>query len=69
MVGNPGTIAFADFIVKGFNAGIPASDLIKAMVDTDERDFVENRADLGVIINNIDAEFNSLFGNDEPMEQ
>ncbi len=38
MVGNPGTIAFADFIVKGFNAGIPASDLIKAMVDTDERD-------------------------------
>ena len=35
MVGNPGTVAFADFIVKGFNAGIPADELIAAMVDTD----------------------------------
>ena len=38
MVGNPGTVAFADFIIKGFDAGIPADDLIKAMVDTDQRD-------------------------------
>ena len=38
MVGNPGTVAFADFIVKGFDAGIPADELIKAMVDTDLRD-------------------------------
>ena len=38
MVGNPGTIAFADFIVKGFDAGIPADELIAAMVDTDLRD-------------------------------
>ena len=38
MVGNPGTISFADFIVKGFNAGIPAEELIKAMVDTDLRE-------------------------------
>lgn len=33
------------------------------VVDTDEHDFVENRSDLGLIINKIDAEFNSLFGN------
>jgi hypothetical protein len=39
------------------------------VVDTDEHDFVENRADLGLIINNIDAEFNSLFGNGEPVKQ
>ena len=39
------------------------------VVDTDEHDFVENRADLGLIINNIDAEFNSLLGNDETQEQ
>jgi deoxyadenosine/deoxycytidine kinase len=32
------------------------------VVDTDEYDFVENRSDLGLIINKIDAEFNSLFG-------
>lgn len=32
------------------------------IVDTDEIDFVENREDLGHIINRIDAEFNSLFG-------
>ena len=38
MVGNPGTVAFADFIVKGFDAGIPADELVKAMVDTDLRD-------------------------------
>ena len=38
MVGNPGTVAFADFIVKGFDAGIPADELIAAMVDTDLRD-------------------------------
>ena len=31
------------------------------IVDIDELDFVENREDLGVIINRIDAEFNSLF--------
>lgn len=31
------------------------------IVDTDELDFVENRAALGQIINRIDAEFNSLF--------
>lgn len=31
------------------------------VVDVDELDFVENREDLGVIINRIDAEFNSLF--------
>ncbi len=37
MVGNPGTVAFADFIVKGFDGGIPADDLIAAMVDTDLR--------------------------------
>lgn len=30
-------------------------------VDIDEYDFVENREDLGLIINRIDAEFNSLF--------
>ncbi len=30
-------------------------------VDIDECDFVENREDLGHIINRIDAEFNSLF--------
>lgn len=35
------------------------------VVDTDEHDFVENRSDLGLIINNIDAEFNSLFGSTE----
>ena len=34
-------------------------------VDMDECDFVENREDLGQIINRIDAEFNSLFGNGE----
>ncbi len=34
------------------------------VVDTDEYDFVENRGDLGLIINKIDAEFNSLFGNE-----
>lgn len=34
------------------------------VVDTDEYDFVENREDLGLIINKIDAEFNSLFGNE-----
>ncbi|MBO4633895.1 MAG: GH92 family glycosyl hydrolase [Bacteroidales bacterium] len=38
MVGNPGTVAFADFIVKGFTGSIPASELIAAMVDTDQRD-------------------------------
>ena len=38
-------------------------------VDTDELDFVENREHLGQIINRIDAEFNSLFGNDESQEQ
>lgn len=32
------------------------------VVDTDELDFVERREDLGLIINKIDAEFNSLFG-------
>ncbi len=37
MVGNPGTVAFADFIVKGFNAGLPANELMAAMVDTDLR--------------------------------
>lgn len=31
------------------------------VVDTDELDFVENREDLGKIINQIDAEFHSLF--------
>jgi deoxyadenosine/deoxycytidine kinase len=31
------------------------------VVDTDEYDFVERRSDLGLIINKIDAEFNSLF--------
>lgn len=31
------------------------------VVDVDELDFVENREDLGVIINKIDAEFNGLF--------
>lgn len=31
------------------------------VVDTDELDFVENREHLGLIINKIDAEFNSLF--------
>ena len=35
MVGNPGTVAFADFIVKGFDGGIPKDELIAAMVDTD----------------------------------
>lgn len=35
------------------------------VVDTDEHDFVENREDLGWIIDKIDAEFNSLFGNEE----
>lgn len=35
------------------------------VVDTDEHDFVESREDLGWIINKIDAEFNSLFGNEE----
>lgn len=35
-------------------------------VDTDELDFVENREDLGQIINRIDAEFNSLFADPEP---
>ena len=30
-------------------------------VDIDEYDFVEDREDLGLIINRIDAEFNSLF--------
>ena len=34
-------------------------------VDTDELDFVENREHLGLIINKIDAVFNSLFGNEE----
>lgn len=34
------------------------------VVDTDEYDFVENRGDLGLIINKIDAEFNSLFGHE-----
>ena len=33
------------------------------VVDMDECDFVENREDLGQIINRIDAEFNSLFAN------
>jgi len=32
------------------------------VVDTDEYDFVGNKEHLGVIINKIDAEFNSLFG-------
>ena len=31
------------------------------VVDIDELDFVENREDLGIIINKIDAEFNGLF--------
>ena len=31
------------------------------VVDTDEYDFVGNKEHLGVIINKIDAEFNSLF--------
>jgi deoxyadenosine/deoxycytidine kinase len=31
------------------------------VVDTDQLDFVENRADLGSVINKIDVEFNSLF--------
>ena len=31
------------------------------IVDIDEYDFVEDREDLGMIINRIDAEFNSLF--------
>lgn len=31
------------------------------VVDIDEYDFVEDREDLGMIINRIDAEFNSLF--------
>ena len=35
------------------------------VVDTDEHDFVENREDLGWVINKIDAQFNSLFGNEE----
>ena len=35
------------------------------VVDTEELDFVENREDLGLIINKIDAEFNSLFVNHE----
>ena len=34
------------------------------VVDTDELDFVENREDLGLIINKIDAEFNSLFASE-----
>ena len=38
MVGNPGTISFADFIIKGFDAGIPADELIAAMVATDQRE-------------------------------
>lgn len=37
-------------------------------VDIDEYDFVENREDLGMIINRIDAEFNSLFGSKTIME-
>ena len=35
------------------------------VVDCDELDFVEEREDLGLIINRIDAEFNSLFANKE----
>lgn len=35
------------------------------VVDTDELDFVEKREDLGLIINKIDAEFNSLFGRED----
>ena len=35
------------------------------VVDTDELDFVENREDLGAVINKIDAIFNSLFGNED----
>ena len=31
------------------------------VVDTDECDFVENREDLGLIINRIDAELGGLF--------
>ena len=38
---------------------------LKKIMDTEELDFVENREDLGLIINKIDAEFNSLFGNEE----
>ena len=34
------------------------------VVDTDELDFVERREDLGLVINRIDAEFNSLFHTD-----
>ena len=34
MVGNPGLIAFADNIVKGFDAGIPREELLKAMTAT-----------------------------------
>lgn len=37
-------------------------------VDIDEYDFVENREDLGMIINRIDAEFNSLFAPKTTME-
>jgi len=37
MVGNPGSVSFADFIVKGFDAGIPAQELMAALVDTDLR--------------------------------
>ena len=35
------------------------------VVDTDELDFVERREDLGLIINKIDAEFNSLFASQQ----
>ena len=37
MVGNPGTVSFADFIIKGFDGGLSAQDLLAAMVDTDLR--------------------------------
>ena len=34
MVGNPGLIAFADNIVKGFDAGLPKEQLLRAMTAT-----------------------------------
>ena len=37
MVGNPGTIAFADNIVKGYTAGINQEELLMAMVITSEQ--------------------------------
>ena len=34
MVGNPGLIAFADAVVKGFRAGLTDSEILNALVDT-----------------------------------